>query len=155
MVACLLNPAEKKRTLKHQKKHTATHGGLSANQSKSYVNHVKNNAWQLMLACLLKGKCTKHQGHKRTNRTHIARICMKQKNNVHIAAKPPRPQPQTEQNISPFSSPAFTITPLSQAHTVSRRPLARTHDTSTKRDRNRFPHFPIPRLGLSCFDYVL
>ena len=35
--------------------------------------------------------------------------------------------------------PALTITPHSHAHTASPRPLARTHDTNTKRNRNRFP----------------
>ena len=34
---------------------------------------------------------------------------------------------------------ALTNTPRLHAHTASPRPLAHTHDTNTKRDRNRFP----------------
>ena len=40
--------------------------------------------------------------------------------------------------------PALANTPLSHAHTASPRPLARTHDTNTKRNRNRFPDWGSP-----------
>ena len=40
--------------------------------------------------------------------------------------------------------PALTITPHSHAHTASPRPLARTHDTNTKRNRNQFPDWGSP-----------
>ena len=40
--------------------------------------------------------------------------------------------------------PTMTNTPLSHAHTASPRPLARTHDTNTKRNRNRFPDWGSP-----------
>jgi hypothetical protein len=40
--------------------------------------------------------------------------------------------------------PALTNTPLSHAHTASPRPLARTHDTNTKRNRNQFPDWGSP-----------
>ena len=49
------------------------------------------------------------------------------------------PQPRTEEYISPFWGPASTNTPLPHVHTASPRPLARTHDANTKRNRNRFP----------------
>ena len=35
--------------------------------------------------------------------------------------------------------PTFTHNVISHAHTASPRPLARTHDTNTKRNRNQFP----------------
>ena len=40
--------------------------------------------------------------------------------------------------------PALRNTSLSHAHTASHRPLARTHDTNTKRIRNRFPDWRSP-----------
>ena len=52
----------------------------------------------------------------------------------------PRPEEMLE-----WRPPALTNTPLSHAHTASPRPLARTHDTNTKRNRNRFPDWGLLR----------
>ena len=48
------------------------------------------------------------------------------------------PEPPPE-DILPFWAPALGNIASSHAHTASPRPLARTHDTKTKRNRNRFP----------------
>ena len=52
-------------------------------------------------------------------------------------------RPPAEENSTGFS-PALRNTPLSHAHTASPHPLARTHDTNTKRNRNRFPDWGSP-----------
>ena len=46
---------------------------------------------------------------------------------------------QPPEDILPFWAPALENTALSHARTASPRPLARTHNTNTKRNRNRFP----------------
>ena len=52
-----------------------------------------------------------------------------------------RPEPE---EMLEWRPPALTITPHSHAHTASPRPLARTHDTNTKRNRNQFPDWGSP-----------
>ena len=62
----------------------------------------------------------------------------KSQNQGQAKAKP-RPEEMLE-----WRPPALRITPPSHAHTASPRPLARTHDTNTKRNRNRFPNWRSP-----------
>ena len=62
---------------------------------------------------------------------------------MHIAAKTQKGKPRPKY-ISPFWGPALTNTPLSHAHTASPRPLARAHDTNTKRNRNRLSDWGSP-----------
>ena len=47
--------------------------------------------------------------------------------------------PEPPEDILPFWAPALGNIAPSHAHTASPRLLARTHDTNTKRNRNRFP----------------
>ena len=62
-----------------------------------------------------------------------------------IASKTQKTQPRPEpEEMLEWRPPALTNTPLSHAHTASPRPLARTHDTNTKRNRNRFPDWGSP-----------
>ena len=57
---------------------------------------------------------------------------------MHIPTKAPRSNHAPEYN-SPFGTPALREALASRAHAASPRPLARTHDTNTKRNRKRFP----------------
>ena len=57
--------------------------------------------------------------------------------------KKPKEQPRPEEMLE-RRPPTLRNTPLSHAHTASPRPLARTHDTNTKRNRNRFPDWGSP-----------
>ena len=63
-----------------------------------------------------------------------------------IAAKTQKgtARPEQEQEMLEWIPPALTNTPLSHAHTASPRPIARTHDTNTKRNRNQFPDWGSP-----------
>ena len=56
----------------------------------------------------------------------------------------PRPEKKQKKEMLEWRPPALTNTPLSHAHTASPRPLARTHDTNTKRNRNQFPDWGSP-----------
>ena len=73
---------------------------------------------------------------------HSSNPCQKVLKPMSIAWKTqkikPRPEPEQEEMLE-WRPPALTNTPLSHAHTASPRPLARTHDTNTKRNRNQFP----------------
>ena len=86
---------------------------------------------------------------KPNQKTHEHSIQKSQKvlKPMSIAAKTqktkPRPEQQEEEMLE-WRPPALTITPHSHAHTASPRPLARTHDTNTKRNRNRFPDWGSP-----------
>ena len=75
---------------------------------------------------------------------HSSNPCQKVLKPMSIASKTLGPQPRPEQEMLEWRPPALTNTPLSHAHTASPRPLARTHDTNTKRNRNRFPDWGSP-----------
>ena len=98
---------------------------------------------------------------KPNQKTHEHSIQKSQKvlNPTSIAAKTQKQKPRLEQDFSPFRGPALTNTALSHAHTASPRPLARTHDTNTKRNRNRFPdwgsHASINSLNLRYVFYSI
>ena len=78
---------------------------------------------------------------------HSINPCQKVLKPMSIASKTqkikPRPEEQ-QQEMLEWRPPALTNTPLSHAHTASPRPLARTHDTNTKRNRNQFPDWGSP-----------
>ena len=84
---------------------------------------------------------TKMKTNQKTHE-HSIEKAQKVKKPMSIAAKTKKffslPEPPPE-NILPFWAPALGNIAPSHAHTASPRPLARTHDTNTKRNRNRFP----------------
>ena len=61
------------------------------------------------------------------------------------ATRTQKPQPCLEHNISQLRAPALTNNALSHAHAASPLPPARTHDTNTKRNRNRIPDWGLLR----------
>ena len=76
---------------------------------------------------------------------HSSNPCQKVLKPMSIASKTQKPQPRPEEEeMLEWRPPALTNTPLSHAHTASPRPLARTHDTNTKRNRNQFPDWGSP-----------
>ena len=79
---------------------------------------------------------------------HSSNPCQKILKPMSIASKTqktqPRPEEEEEEEMLEWRPPALTNTPLSHAHTASPRPLARTHDTNTKRNRNQFPDWGSP-----------
>ena len=79
---------------------------------------------------------------------HSSNPCQKALKPMSIATKTqknkPRPEQEQEKEMLEWRPPALTNTPLSHAHTASPRPLARTHDTNTKRNRNQFPDWGSP-----------
>ena len=86
---------------------------------------------------------TKMKTNQKTHEHSIDKA-QKVKKSMSIAEKTkkenslPEPPPPPE-DILPFWAPALGNIAPSHAHTASPRPLARTHDTNTKRNRNRFP----------------
>ena len=79
------------------------------------------------------------------NHEHSNKICVFSLKPWQIAWKTQKGQPRPEQQeMLEWRPPALTNTPLSHAHTASPRPLARMHDTSTKRNRNQFPDWGSP-----------
>ena len=84
---------------------------------------------------------------------HSSNPCQKVLKPMSIASKTQKIKPRPEQEMLEWRPPALTNTPLSHAHTASPRPLARTHDTNTKRNRNRFPGYgQLSRLFSSTSD---
>ena len=78
---------------------------------------------------------------------HSSNPCQKVLKPMSIASKTQKTQPRPEEQekeMLEWRPPALTNTPLSHAHTASPRPLARTHDTNTKRNRNQFPDWGSP-----------
>ena len=72
----------------------------------------------------------------------------------------PAPEPEEAEHIFAFSSPALRSISASRVHAASPRPLARTHDTNTKRKRNQFPGSggtkaltPLNLRSISTWDY--
>ena len=78
------------------------------------------------------------------NHEHSSNPCQKVLKPMSIASKTQKNKPWPEEEMLEWRPPALTNTPLSHAHTASPRPLARTHDTNTKRNRNRFPDWGSP-----------
>ena len=74
---------------------------------------------------------------------HSSNPCEKSLKPMSITAKTQKAHPNPE-DFFPSWAPALGNTALSHAHTASPRPLARTHDTNTKRNRNRFPDWGSP-----------
>jgi hypothetical protein len=79
---------------------------------------------------------------------HSSNPCQKVLKPMSMATKTqkrkPRPEEKQEEEMLEWRPPALTNTPPSHAHTASPRPLARTHDTNTKRNRNQFPDWGSP-----------
>ena len=75
---------------------------------------------------------------------HSSNPCQKVLKPMSIASKTQKIKPRPEPEMLEWRPPALTNTPLSHAHTASPRPLARTHDTNTKRNRNQFPDWGSP-----------
>ena len=75
-------------------------------------------------------------------------IHAKKSKTISIATKTKRnKRPPEPEHILLFWVPASGNIALSHTHTASPRPLARTHDANTKRNRNRFPDWG------NCVDY--
>ena len=78
---------------------------------------------------------------------HSSNPCEKALKPMNIATKTKKQNPRRNHNRKEMLEPrppALRNTPLSHAHTASPRPLARTHDTNTKRNRNQFPDWGSP-----------
>ena len=115
------------KTQKYQKHH-----GHSRGNEKSVQTHQKNNEHNTKSENKSKNQWAQHRKSSKSK-------TKKHSNKNEKTTALPEPPPPPPQNILPFWAPALGNIAPPHAHTASPRPLARTHDTNTKRNRNRFP----------------